>query len=116
MPKKKKNYDDFNFDPDSYFMEQKPQKCCTKGCCLNFCRKFVTFMISRVGLMILMVGYVLAGGLIFEAIESGNEARALKVSENELEKMLIRIYRQIENNSTRVRDEGFYFFLKNEIK
>ena len=66
--------------------------------------------------MILMVGYVLGGGLIFEAIESGNETRALKVSENELEKMLIRIYRQIENNSTRVRDPGFYHFLKAEIK
>ncbi len=66
--------------------------------------------------MIVMVGYVLAGGFIFEALESEYENKALKLSENVLEKMLNRIYRQIESNSTRVKDESFYYYLKYEIR
>ena len=65
--------------------------------------------------MILMIGYVLAGGLIFEALESRHETEALKLSESVMEEMLFRVYKQIENNSTRVRDQMFYHFLKNEI-
>jgi hypothetical protein len=92
------------------------EKCCTKHCCLNLCKKFITFLISRIGLMIAMIGYVLAGGLIFEALESDNEMRALKLSEDVLNKMLTRVYKQIVNNSTRIKDDAFYYFLRSEIK
>ena len=92
------------------------ESCCTKGCCLKLCKQFITFMISRVGLMIVMVSYVLLGGVIFEALESENEKRALKLSESVLEKMLTKIYKQIENNSTRIKDEAFYIFLSHEIR
>lgn len=91
-------------------------KCCTKENFLKYCRKFIRFLISRIGLMIVMIGYVLAGGLIFEAIESGDEKKALKASENALEETLNKIYKQIESNSTRVKDDSFYFFLRNEIR
>jgi len=73
-------------------------------------------MISRVGLMILMVCYVLVGGAILEAIESEYEKKALSLTDEVLERMLSRIYKQIESNSTRVREEGFYTFLQYEIR
>ena len=47
---------------DSIFNVQKRQKkCCTKYNCLKCCRHFTAFMISRVGFLFLMIGYVLAG-------------------------------------------------------
>ena len=95
--------------------KHKSQKCCTKRNVLRWFKNFISFMISRVGLMILMVGYVLAGGLIFEALESRHETEALRLSESVMEQMLFRVYKQIENNSTLVRDQMFYNFLKNEI-
>ncbi|CAF0793330.1 unnamed protein product [Brachionus calyciflorus] len=103
-------------DNVSLYSYNQSSKCCTKENFFKFCRKFITFMISRVGLMILMVGYVLAGGFIFEAIESDFETKALNYSESVLEDMLKRIYKQIENNSTRVKDESFYMFLRHEIR
>lgn len=111
MPKTSFYYENYNLEPD-----ESSQKCCTKHHCLQFCKKFLHFMISRVGLMIVMIGYVLAGGLIFEALESDYENKALRLSENVLEKMLLRIYKQIENNSTRVKDLSFYHFLRYEIR
>ena len=104
-------------DPAEQFMinKYKQQKCCTKRNVLRWFKNFISFMISRIGLMILMVGYVLAGGLIFEALESRHETEALQLSESVMEEMLLRVYKQIENNSTRVRDQMFYNFLKNEI-
>lgn len=92
------------------------KKCCTKQKILKFFRKFITFMISRIGLMIVMIGYVLAGGFLFEALESDYENRALDLSQSELEKMLFKIYKQIESNSTRVKDQSFYTFLRYEIR
>lgn len=90
--------------------------CCNKECFLRYLRKIITFLISRVGLMIIVVGYVLAGGLIIEALEADYERKALEMSNRVLEHMLQRIYRQIENNSTRVKDYSFYMFLRSEIR
>lgn len=90
--------------------------CCTKECCLHYSRKIITFLISRVGLMIIVVGYVLAGGLTIEALEAENEKKALQLSDHLLENMLQRIYRQIESNSTRVKEPSFYTFLRSEIR
>lgn len=112
---KLKSYD-IQSDSTSLYSYSQSSKCCTKENFFKFCRKFITFMISRVGLMIVMVGYVLAGGFIFEAIESDFENKALDYSESVLEEMLKRIYKQIENNSTRVKDESFYLFLRHEIR
>ncbi len=45
-------------------------------CALAFCRglrTFVAFVISRVGLMAIVVGYCLLGGIMFEKLESHNE-------------------------------------------
>ncbi|RNA40693.1 T family of potassium channels 7-like [Brachionus plicatilis] len=107
---------DAQSETTSLYSYSQSSKCCTKENFFKFCRKFITFMISRVGLMIVMIGYVLAGGLIFEAIESDFENNALEYSESILEEMLRRIYKQIENNSTRVKDESFYMFLRHEIR
>lgn len=107
--------------PDRYLSESsnsisEESKCCTQENILKYCRKFIAFLISRIGLMIVMVGYVLAGGLIFEALESDYENKALELSEAVMEKMLNKIYRQIESNSTRVKDDSFYTFLRHEIR
>lgn len=91
-------------------------RCCNKECCLHVLRKMLTFLISRVGLMIIVIGYVLAGGLIIEALEADYERKALELSNRMLELMLQRIYRQIENNSTRVRETSFHEFLRTEIR
>lgn len=113
-------YDPFadfnNLMMQQHGIDQGATSCCNKSCCLSLCKKFITFMISRVGLMIVMVGYVMAGGWIFQALESENEKRALALSASVLESMLARIYKQIENNSTRIKDETFYLFLRHEIK
>ena len=87
-----------------------------KNCCRNACNKFITFLISRIGLMLLVALYVMIGGFVFEALESDNELKALKLSEERLEKLIKQIYKQIENNSTRVKDDSFHAFLKYEVK
>lgn len=112
----KPKFYDIQSDSTSLYSYNQSSKCCTKEIFFKFCRKFITFMISRVGLMILMVGYVIAGGFIFEAIESDFEKNALEYSESVLEQMLKRIYKQIENNSTRVKEDTFYLFLRDEIR
>ena len=66
--------------------------------------------------MIVMIGYVMAGGIIFETLESDNENKSLRLSESVLEKLVFKIYKQIESNSTRVKDEVFHIFLNEEIK
>lgn len=91
------------------------KKCCTQAKCLDICRKFTTFVITRIGFMILMIGYMLAGGKIIEMFEADNERAALSLSNRVLEDLLKRIYKQIESNTTRVRDQSFYLFLKSEI-
>lgn len=66
--------------------------------------------------MIIVMGYVMAGGLIIEALESDHEKKSLELSNRVLDGMLQRIYKQIENNSTRVKDFTFYNFLRTEIR
>lgn len=91
-------------------------QCCTKDCCLHYLRKVVTFLISRVGLMIIVIGYILGGGYIIQEIEKDYEERALNLSAKVLKETLARIYQQIELNTTRVKDFTFYTFLKSEIR
>jgi hypothetical protein len=110
---KKEDY--FN-DSVEMMAQKKSSKCCTRHNFLQFCKKFLTFMISRIGLMIVMIGYVLAGGKIFEVLESENEIASIKLGQAVIEQVLQKIYRQIETNSTRIRDDTFNQFLKYEIK
>ncbi len=98
---------------EDYMLEPKDPK---KNSCVHFCKKLLTFMITRVGLTIILVGYVVAGGIFFEHLESENEIKSLKLSESVLQDLLKRIYKQIEGNSTRVKDESFHNFLSLEIK
>jgi hypothetical protein len=49
------------------------QRICTKENCLICCKKFAAFMFSRVGLFFVMIGYVALGGVLFQALEAGNE-------------------------------------------
>ena len=90
-------------------------KCCSKQKCLHYCKKFITFLISRVGLMIVMIGYILAGGLIFEAMESHDEREAMRNGAAALQSMVTKIYEQVKINTTRVKDPSFYYFLRYEI-
>lgn len=90
-------------------------KCCSKQKCLHYCKKFITFLISRVGLMIVMIGYILAGGLIFEALEAHDEREAMKNGAAALQSMVTKIYEQVKINTTRVKDPSFYYFLRYEI-
>ncbi len=55
-----------------------PKKFSCKSCCFSFCRglqSFVTFVVSRVGLVALVVGYCLIGAVTFERLERLNELR-----------------------------------------
>ncbi len=98
---------------EDYILESREPK---KNGCVHFCKKVLTFMITRVGLTIILIGYVAAGGVFFEHLESENEMKSLKLSESVLEDLLKRIYKQIEGNSTRVKDESFHNFLSIEIE
>lgn len=43
------------------------------GKCCYYCRQITTFLFSHIGLGTLLLGYALAGALIFQALESENE-------------------------------------------
>ena len=90
--------------------------CCTQQCCCQYLRKFIFFIITRLGLMILAIGYYIAGASIFMAIEADFEQSSLRLSESVLDQMLVRIYKQIETNSTTIHDEHFYRFINEEIR
>lgn len=102
-------------EQEDYMIEQEESRP-KKNCCRKACNKFITFLISRIGLFILVVLYVMIGGFVFEGLEADNELKALKLSEARLELLLKQIYRQIENNSTRVKDDSFHAFLRHEVK
>ncbi len=50
--------ENIEIDTEDFFAENeitKPKKISTKQKFLNFCKKFITFLVSRIGLSILMV-------------------------------------------------------------
>lgn len=103
-------------DVDSDYNGKRNKKCCTKHNCCNCFRKFITFMVSRVGLLILMVGYVCAGGLIFQELEAENERQSYKKSIESIDTLVNRIYERIQKNSIEIEDKSFGRFLTNEIE
>lgn len=43
--------------------------------CVNFWKRFIAFLLSTVGLTILMIFYTIFGGFVFSVLESSNEDR-----------------------------------------
>ncbi|GFN76510.1 twik family of potassium channels protein 7 [Plakobranchus ocellatus] len=41
--------------------------------CVSYCKKFIAFLFSHIGLSSLVVAYTIMGGFIFRALESGND-------------------------------------------
>lgn len=96
-------------------------------------------MISRVGLLFAMIGYVLAGkcfnklktnhiifflyylilnkgGLIFNELESENENLAITKAKQNVDTIVNVIYNKVRENSIEVHDQEFGYFLKLEIE
>ena len=53
-------FDSHNIDA-IYNIQKRQKKCCTKNNCLRCCRLFTTFMFSRVGFSVIMIGYLFVG-------------------------------------------------------
>ncbi|CAF1062985.1 unnamed protein product [Rotaria sordida] len=70
------------------------QQICTKESCLKCCKKFTAFMFSRVGLFFVMIGYVALGGILFQALEAGNEHNMRHIMDLELNKTLDKLWQE----------------------
>jgi hypothetical protein len=68
---------------------------CTKDNCLSCCKKFTAFMFSRVGLFLVMIGYVAIGGWVFQALEAGNEENMRRSMSLELNTTLYKLWEEI---------------------
>ena len=51
-------------------------------------------MFSRVGLFFVMIGYVALGGILFQALESGNEHNMRHIMDLELNKTLDKLWQE----------------------
>ncbi|CAF3788858.1 unnamed protein product, partial [Rotaria sp. Silwood1] len=71
------------------------QRICTKENCLRCCKKFTAFMFSRVGLFFVMIGYVALGGVVFQALEAGNEHDMRHIMDVELNNTLNKLWGEI---------------------
>jgi hypothetical protein len=106
--------DDYEIESD--YNGKRKRKCCTKHNCCNCFRKFITFMVSRVGLLILMIGYVSAGGLVFQELEAENERQSYKKSVESINTLVNRIYERVQKNSIEIEDKAFGTYLTKEIE
>ncbi|CAF1168714.1 unnamed protein product [Adineta ricciae] len=68
------------------------QRICTKVNCLKCCKKSTAFLFSRVGLFLVMMGYVAFGGILFQLLEAGNEAKMRSNMAEELNKTLNKLW------------------------
>ena len=57
--------------PPSVAPTQKPPTKCAS--CCRFFRKVISFLLSHIGLLSLVVGYCIMGAFVFEILESENE-------------------------------------------
>ncbi len=71
------------------------QRLCTKVNCLSCCKKFTAFMFSRVGLFVVMIGYVAFGGWLFKALEAGNEQDMRRSMSEKLNTTLYELWYEI---------------------
>jgi hypothetical protein len=70
------------------------QRICTKDNCLSCCKKFTAFMFSRVGLFVVMIGYVALGGWLFQALEAKNEQDMRHSMSDELNITLYKLWNE----------------------
>ncbi len=89
---------------------------CSKERVSNCCRIFTTFLISRVGLFIIMCCYVMMGGLMFRQLEEENEHLSILRGEENTNRLVQAIYEQVLQNSADLNDQKFGDFLTNEIE
>lgn len=69
-------------------------------------------MFSRVGLFLVMIGYVAFGGLLFQALEAGNERKMRESMDAELNKTLSKLWVEILRvNSFPLKDKKGNFSL-----
>lgn len=54
-------------------MEDEPEEKTKCQYCMTGCKQLITFLLSHVGLVTLVVGYCLIGAVTFEALEAGHE-------------------------------------------
>ncbi|CAF1321585.1 unnamed protein product [Adineta steineri] len=71
------------------------QRICTKENCLSCCKKFTAFMFSRVGLFLVMIGYVALGGWLFQALEARNEQDMRRSMSEKLNSTLFKLWVEI---------------------
>ena len=71
------------------------QRLCTKENCLTCCKKFTAFMFSRVGLFVVMIGYVGFGGWLFQALEAQNEQNMRRSMIEKLNSTLYKLWDEI---------------------
>ena len=71
------------------------QRICTKENCLSCCKKFTAFMFSRVGLFLVMMGYVAIGGVLFKELEAGNELNMRRIMDDKLNRTLGKLWEDI---------------------
>ena len=71
------------------------QRICTKDNCLSCCKKFTAFMFSRVGLFVVMIGYVAMGGWLFQALEARNEQDMRRSMSEKLNSTLYKLWDEI---------------------
>lgn len=54
-------------------MEDEPEEKTKCQYCITGCKQLLTFFLSHIGLLTLVVGYCLIGAVMFEALEAQNE-------------------------------------------
>ncbi len=92
------------------------KKGCTKEKASNCCRIFTTFLISRVGLFILMSGYMMLGGLLFQELEEENERLSIMRGVINTETLVQKIYEKAVYSSAHLNDKEYGEFLTLEIE
>ena len=65
-------------DTESSLKESVVARHCTRELCCEYFRRFIAFLFSTVGSCVLMVSYVILGGVIFQRLEA-EQGRAVDV-------------------------------------
>ncbi|CAF2985984.1 unnamed protein product [Rotaria socialis] len=95
------------------------KRLCTKENCLTCCKKFTAFMFSRVGLFLVMIGYVALGGLLFQALEAGNEHDMRRIMHDELTITLEKLWKGILDANPlpdKEKRRNFSIYATNELQ
>ncbi|KAL7668499.1 hypothetical protein ACOME3_009199 [Neoechinorhynchus agilis] len=69
--------------------------CCNKSKCAKCFKTFVAFLFSRIGLSILMIGYIVMGGWLFQTLELQNEVNVKREMKTILDGKIQLLWREI---------------------